>query len=215
MIRFRSLASFVLVLSWFPLHTLAQDKKNELAFTVGGELIPSNSLASPASGVGPAITYSSSYALDLDYGRRIHTFRHTTLWLDVPAAVGPSHRIASSADLLPTNVATFFVTPSLRLELPDSHRVAPWLSFGGGYGLYETSSRLRGGTPNPVIHTNTGVLQFGGGVDIKTPVRLIVPIGLRAEYRDFYALEPPDFALPVTGQSQHNQVFAAGLTARF
>lgn len=186
-------------------------EKNLLAFTVGGEFEPTNSLASAPS----AIQSSTSLSLELNYGREVHAFRHSELWLDVPALVGPNHRFTDTNAQLPTSNATFYVTPSARVAFPVARGVTPWASFGGGYGLYETSDRFQGGGANPTIHTHTGTLQFGGGVDVKTPLRLLVPIGLRGEFRDFYTLREPIFAVPVTEHSQHNLTVSGGITIRF
>lgn len=205
----------ILLLSSFPLQSSAQEKKNLLDFTIGGEFIPSNSLAADVGTGSREIRYSSSMSLELNYGRQLYQFHRSELWLDVPALVGPNHRIANGDALLPTSNATFYVTPSARLAFPSAHGLTPWVSLGGGYGLFETSDYFAGGANNPTIHTHTGVLQFGGGVDVKTPLRLLVPIGLRGEFRDFYALREPIFPVPVTGQSQHGLTFGGGITARF
>ena len=190
----------------------AQSPKNELAFTVGGEFIPSNSLA---AGTSREIRYTSSMSLELTYGRALHTFKQAELGLDVPALVGPNHRINNGAALLPTSNATFYVTPSLRLSLPGDRAFTPWLSSGVGYGLFETSDYFFGGANNPTIHTHTAVAQFGAGVDVKTPLRLWKPIGLRGEFRDFYAFRQPFYVVPVTGGSQNSVTVSGGVFARF
>ncbi len=190
------------------------EKKNLLGFVVGGELIPSNSLANPAA-TNRSIDYSSSLSLELNYGRRLFTLRHQAVWLDVPALVGPNHRITSSSASLPTSNATFYVTPSARLAFTQHGPVSPWVSAGFGYGLYETSDFLQGGANNPTIHTHTGVAQFGAGVDVKTPLKLFFPIGLRGEFRDFYALNAPTYFVPVTGSTQNNYTLGGGAFIRW
>ena len=192
---------------------LIAQSRNLLAFNVGGEFIPSNLTAPPAA-VGE-VDYSSSLSLELTYSRELHHFGSHSIWLDVPALVGPSHRISSANPALPTSNATFYVTPSARFDFASHRGFTPWVSAGGGYGLFETSDFLNGGTNNPTIHTHTGVLQFGGGVDVKTPIRIWKPIGLRGEFRDFFALSQPTYFAPVTGHTQHNLTVSGGLTARF
>ncbi len=192
------------------------EKKNQLGFLFGGEFIPSNSLASPiAVGAGKPVSYTGSLTLQLNYGRQLHDFKHVALWLDVPALVGPNHRITNGNPFLPTSNATFYVTPSARLLLPSKGPLTPWLSSGFGYGLFETSDYFEGGTNNPTIHTHTGVAQFGGGVDIATHLRILFPLTLRAEVRDFYALSQPTYPVPVTGNSQHNVTINGGATIHF
>lgn len=190
------------------------EQKNLLGFVVGGEYIPSNSLAG-ANTTNPKINYTSSLSLQLNYGRRLFSLHHQALWLDVPALVGPNHKIASSSPSLPTSNATFYVTPSARLAFAQHGPVSPWVSAGFGYGLFETSDLLQGGANNPTIHTHTGVAQFGAGVDVKTPLKIIFPIGLRGEFRDFYALSAPTYFAPVTGSSQNNYTVGGGAFIRW
>ena len=191
--------------------TTKAQQKNQLGFLIGGEFIPSNRVVAD----GTPINYTGSLSLQLNYGRDLHHFRKGVLWLDVPALVGPNHRISNGNARLPTSNATFYVTPSARLALGEHGRLTPWLSAGAGYGLFETSDYFYGGTGNPTIHTHTAVLQFGGGVDVKTPLRLWKPIGLRGEFRDFYTLSQPTYFLPVSGGTQHNFTVGGGVTARF
>jgi hypothetical protein len=44
------------------------------------------------------------------------------------------------------------------------------------------------GAPNPQLNRHTGITQFGGGADIRTPIRIFFPISLRLEPRDYYAV---------------------------
>ena len=81
--------------------------------------------------------------------------------------------------------------------------------------MFETSDYFSGGANNPTIHTHTGVLQFGAGADVRTPLKLWKPIGVRGEFRDFYALAQPTFFVPVTGGSQHGLTVSGGIFARF
>ena len=194
-----------------PTHT----PKNLLGFNIGGEFNPSNSLAAPSAGANSTINTSSSMALELYYGRTLHSFRRTELWLDIPALVGPNHRITNGNARLPTSNATFYVTPAARLTLPTRSPITPWISVGVGYGLFETSDYFFNGAGNPTIHTHTAVVQFGAGADVRTPLKLWKPIGLRGEFRDFYALSQPTFFVPVTGGSQHGLTVSGGIFARF
>ena len=41
------------------------------------------------------------------------------------------------------------------------------------------------------------------------------PIGLRAEVRDFYSLETPNFTSAIVAERQHNVVVSGGLILRF
>jgi hypothetical protein len=110
-----------------------------------------------------------------------------------------------------TSLATSFVTPSLRAQFV-SH--AP-ISGGFGYGLYEGSSALQDGVANTEIHRNVATAQFGAGIDVRTRLKLLFPIGLRGEFRDFYSLGNPSFGVPVQRSEQHNLVIAEGWVVHF
>lgn len=208
------------------------NKKNELGLTIGAEVVPGRDfqnilVAAPAVarvGAKPG----SSVVFGFNYARRIKSAQKAALYLEVPIFAGPSHSIAYNFSPTPsfptpvsTSLATLYVTPSLRVKFRPEGRVSPWLSAGGGYAFYEASERLTllfGPTPsvisNPRRNTHTGALQFGGGVDFKTPIKVVTPIHLRAEIRDFHTFESVNFG-PGRAGSQDNLVFAGGIILKF
>jgi hypothetical protein len=50
---------------------------------------------------------------------------------------------------------------------------------------------------------------------VRTRVKLLFPIGLRGEFRDFYTLGNPSFGVPVLRSDQHNLVVSGGLVVHF
>jgi hypothetical protein len=58
-------------------------------------------------------------------------------------------------------------------------------------------------------------VQFGGGIDIRTRLKLRFPIGLRGEVRDYYTLNKPSLGVPVQRTGQHNVVVSGGLVVNF
>jgi len=188
------------------------NRKNEFGFTIGGEVIPDTSTKTTP----PApINIGSSIAYQLHYARRLWKGDKAALFFEVPAVAAPSHDVSSLNVATPISLATFYVTPSFRLNLRPSARLSPWLSFGGGYALYEGSELLRNGNVNVNRFVNTAALQFGGGVDVRTKIRVLKPIGLHAEVRDFYSLETPNFTSAIVAERQHNVVVSGGLILRF
>jgi len=188
------------------------DRKNEFGFSIGGELIPDNSTqATPAA----PINFSSSVAFQLHYAHRLKEGKNLALYFEVPAVAAPSHVVESNDVATPVNLATFFVTPSFRVNFKPASRLSPWLSFGGGYGLYEGSEGLRNLAVNPDRFTNTATLQWGAGVDYKTKLKVLFPISLRGEIRDFYTLDTLNFNTSVSNNSQHNVVAGGGFFWRF
>src|SRR6266852_2080514 len=51
-------------------------------------------------------------------------------------------------------------------------------------------------THNTTRGTSGGAVQFGGGVDVRTPIKVLFPIGLRAEVRDLYTAKPITTSAP-------------------
>jgi hypothetical protein len=188
------------------------ENKNEFGFTIGGELIPDNATQSSAS---VPINIGSSVAFQLHYAHRLLAAERASLFFEVPASAAPSHTLTSTNLATPVSLATFFVTPSFRVSFRPTSRVSPWLSFGGGYALYEGSEALGNAAVNPNRFTSTGALQWGAGADIRTGLKILFPISLRGEIRDFYTLDTLDFNAPVTNNSQHNVVAGGGFFWRF
>ena len=113
------------------------------------------------------------------------------------------------------NYASLFITPAVRVLFNGKGTVSPWASLGGGYGRIDASTTLLNGSANTGLRNlNTATLQFGGGVDVRTPVHILAPIALRAEVRDFYSGAAP---LNAGGRDerQHNVVFSGGFVLRF
>jgi len=188
------------------------DHKNEFGFTIGGEVIPDTSTKTTP----PApINIGSSIAYQLHYAHRLWKGDKAALFFEVPAVAAPSHDVSSPNVATPISLATFYVTPSFRLNLRPSARLSPWLSFGGGYGLYEGSERLENGLTNFNRFSGTGALQWGAGADFTTPFKIIFPISLRGEVRDFYTLDTLNFNNPLARTTQHNVVAGGGFFWRF
>ncbi len=187
----------------------AQETKNETGFLLGSEQIPGSTTTA-----GVPLSVGSSVAFSFDYARRL-TGNRTALLVEIPFAAAPSHRGGSSQPGTATSLATLYVVPSLRLQAFVDRRFSPWISGGFGYGWLETSAVLNNGAPNPAINRNTGTAQFGGGVDIRTPFHLIFPISLRAELRDYYAVNAANYGASLRQQGQHDIIPAGGFVIHF
>lgn len=194
---------------WMCCLSFAQEEKNQLGLLLGAESILQTTITSKQTvSFGRSITYSFDYARRFSGGS-------TSLFLEFPFAASPSHRVESAEGNAITSLATLFVTPSLRARFVSHATVSPWLSGGFGYGLYEGSSVLQSGVANTGIHRNVATAQFGGGIDVRAPLRLLFPVRLRGEVRDFYTFGTPSFGVPVQRSEQHNVVVSGGLVIRF
>ena len=84
-------------------------------------------------------------------------------------------------------------------------------AVGGGYARYSESKLKTDRSPNPDQRdTNTGAIQFGGGID----VRGFGLLGFRAEIRDIYT-GARHFSIATQGSQVHNVVASGGLVVRF
>jgi len=132
--------------------------------------------------------------------------------LEVPFVAIPSQDVRSSSSFAPRNYASIFITPGFRVILAPNSKFSPWAAAGGGYARFAESTTLVNGSPNTFkTGTNKGALQYGGGVDFKTPFPLL---GFRGEIRDFYSGQPRlNVARSLSGQ--HNIIVSGGIIVHF
>jgi hypothetical protein len=209
--RLRTLILFLLATSATLAVGQGAPESNQLGLLLGAEFIGNHSTATIPS---TSINFSNSVVFQLNFAHRLKG-SGTQLWLEFPSAAAPSHTVTSINPTTPISLATFYTTPSFRLNFHGQRTLSPWVSFGGGYALYEGSERLRNGAENLARYTNTGTLQFGAGVDVRTKLRIWKPIGFRGEIRDFYSFDTLNFATPVRDHHQHNVVVSGGFIVRF
>jgi len=196
-----------MLILWVCCLSFAQEEKNELGLLLGAEVVPKpRPLSNQKLSVGKSIAYSVDYARRLSSG-------NTALLLEFPFAAAPSHKADSAQLNAITSLATLFLTPSLRVRFASHAPASPWLFGGFGYGLYEGSSVLQKGVTNMEIHRNVETKQVG--IDVRTRLKLLFPIGLRGEGRDYYTLKTPRFGVPIQRRKQHNVVVSAGLVVHF
>ena len=62
--------------------------------------------------------------------------------------------------------------------------------FSGAEATLDEGANRIDGTHNTRRGTSGSAVQFSRGVDIRTPIKVLFPIGLRAEVRDLYTAKP-------------------------
>jgi hypothetical protein len=148
------------------------------------------------SGRNSKLTYEAGFA------RRLFDFRPGALSLELNAAGFPVS--------LNGNPAAVFVVPGARFNFLPRSRVSPFATAGVGLAHLSISSSS----------TNAAAFQFGGGADVKTPIRFL---NLRAEVRDFQATGS-GFANNITsgfpgvtakGSSRNHLLVGGGAVFRF
>ena len=208
----KRLAVLVVPVLIFVSSALAQDVMNptpvnQISVTAGRTFVSTQTIQK----YDIPLHFGNPASVDFNYGRLLKSHTIFGLYAEVPVAMFFSMDLNTPQNLIPKDMGALFVTPSARLNLFYSDSVTPWVSVGGGYGRFRESSNLNffGKNPGPT-GTNTGVVQFGAGVDVWFWHKW----GFRGEARDFYSGVP---ALNVnTNRSrQHNYYVGAGITRRF
>lgn len=185
---------------------LAHAQKTEVAVTFGaavspdgkgpvtcGEAIPCQippGTIGPVS-LGPGVSWQASLAY------RLVNFRAAAFSLEIPVAYAPSRTGPVSSDF-----SSLFFTPSAQLKLLPGGFASPFASIGGGlahFGTFASSG-------------NTGAFQVGGGVDFRTPLRLL---GIRAEVRDFITGHPAIFPVAAFSTRVQHVFVSGGVVVKF
>jgi len=146
----------------------------------------------------------SNLTYEVGVARQLASFKPASLSLELTAAGFPA----------PADFASLFVVPAARFTFLPRNRVSPFASTGAGFVHLS-----RNGVPS----TNAVAYQFGGGVDVRTPIRFV---SIRGEARDFLASQS-GFAsgfssfttvapgVKVTGSFRNHLLLGGGAAFRF
>ena len=200
--RLAALAVSVLVLV-----ASATAQINQLSVTAGRTFVSTETVPS----TGLPVHFANPPSVAFNYGRLLKTYKIFGLYGELPVAIIPRMNVNYNLGTNPKDIGMLFVTPSLRVNIFSADSVTPWVSVGGGYGHFrESSNRIFYG-PNPgETGTNTGVIQFGAGLD----VWFWHSWGARFEARDFYS-GLPDYTVDTSTSRQHNYYVGVGVMHRF
>lgn len=175
----------------------AAAQKNEIAVGIGGNF-PVNS---PGASNAVAITGSVAH--------RLFGVPMVSLYAEIPVVGTFSADVTTAGLLAPGTYSSLYVAPGLRLKIGSSFPVSPYLVAGGGVAHFGKSASVALASGSDTS-TNTGVLDIGGGADMK----LAPHLALRGEVRDFYSGSPA-LTIPALRDRQHNLVISGGLVIRF
>ena len=152
-----------------------------------------------------ATTYQATFAWGVWEGSR------TAVSVEVPFLASPAFTVTTPGGLLPKEYAALYLTPGVRVTLHPHGPVSVFGSAGGGYARYSESKERANGGPNPDQRdTNTGALQFGGGID----VRAVRWLGFRGEIRDVYT-GARNVSIVTPHNAVQNVVVSGGFVLRF
>ena len=217
----RSLLGMSLVVFLWSVPALAQEK-NEVGLVIGGTVTPSQGLSPAASLIAPDgtvlttrnLAIDSSLTLGLEYDHAFVLRQKFAIDGGVDFLASPSDvKLSQPSQNAIGQYAFIFLTPHVRVKFHPNGVFSPWLSFGGGYARFREKAPAAASSFKP--GTNTGTLEFGGGIDTRTVVHILrIPIGFRVEVRDFYSGQP-NYNQKVIGNLQNNLAFTGGLLIRF
>ncbi len=180
-------------------------QKNEVNMVLGNTWsLPSNTtLSTPTLSRTFPSPSDSNLTYEFGFARQLTSFRAANLSLELSAAGFPAH--------LNTQFASVFVVPAVKFTFLPRNLISPFV--GTGVGFVHLS---RGG-----LSTNGAAYQFGGGFDVRTPIRFV---SFRAEARDFLATQSgfaPAFSrsvapgITVTGSPRNHAMAGGGFVVRF
>ena len=191
---------------------LAQEQKNELAGTIGRTIISDQTtpdLSTPFN----TVHFGHGTSFNINYARRLRSYRWGDLSTEVPVILNPDEDLNYGTNQIPKEYSSYFITPAARVTFIPNLAISPWLSFGGGIGIFHASKELLYfGSNNGDRSKVTGAIEGGIGFDVRLPK--LSRLKFRFEARDDWSGVPP---LNIdTGRSrQHNYYVAAGVVYRF
>ncbi|MGA2202097.1 MAG: hypothetical protein ABSG40_09065 [Terriglobales bacterium] len=191
---------------------LAQDSSNlaevnELSLTAGRTFVSTQTVPS----TGLPIHFGNEETVAFNYGRLLKSHKIFGLYAELPVAMYFRMDLNYHLGTTPKDVGALFATPSVRLNFFSGQGVTPWVSVGGGYGRFREAPLTLYEKPNlGPTGTNTGVVQFGAGLDVWIWHRW----GARFEARDFYS-GVPDLNVDTGRSRQHNYYVGVGVAHRF
>lgn len=195
--------------------TLALAQKNEISISAGA--LATSDQTTQLTGivcpvgmpfcVGPFNTSTSTgVAFEGDYTRQLFNFHLASVGVEFPLLGVPNQDATTTAPGLlfaKFSLSSLFFTPSARIKFLPSGGISPFFSLGGGLAYHEAASVVR-----------RGALQFGGGVDFKTP---LPHLAIRGEVRDFWAKAFAESSgnFSVKPERLHNVFAGAGIVFKF
>jgi len=192
---------------------MAQERqeKNEVGLVIGATVTPARNFS---SGTTNFASFNPSLALGAEYDHRLVGLKHIALSGGVDFLASPLDvKISNPPPDVIGQYAYLFLVPHVRVKFNPGRSLSPWVLLGGGYARF--LEKRPAASSSFVPGTNSGALVYGGGIDTRTFYRVFgIPIGLRAEVRDFYS-GSPNYGQTVQGDLQHNVVFTSGLLVKF
>jgi len=164
-----------------------------------------------ATNEGCVLQFDRGTTYEATFARRVWRSDHAGLSIEVPFIASPAFSVITPGVSLPLEYASLYLTPGVRLTVVPNRTVSFFGALGGGYARYSESTLRADRSPNPNQRdTNTGALDFGGGVDLNG----FGWLGFRGEVRDIFT-GARNFSIVTSAPHVHNVVSSGGLVIRF
>jgi len=188
----------------------ASAQVNEISGTIGRTFVSSQRIQG-ATFPNPNIHFGNGLTVAGNYSRLLKSYGIFGISGEASVAYAFDMDLNTGANVIPAGYQSVFVTPAVRVNIFHSQSVSPWASVGGGYGFFKQSHDLIYSGPNPgKTSTNTGIFQFGAGLDVFPWSNW----GFRLEARDYYS-GVPDLNVTTIRSRQHNIYVGGGIVRRF
>ncbi len=177
---------------------LLRAQGSEVALTVG-EVSGGSPNASTAA-TPEALNLNAGVAVGFNYAHKIREVKYANISWEIEALGSPLRYTAGTPAVASREIHGVFVTPGVKMTFTPKDPFSPWISAGGGYAFYDSSSQsiaggtTGGGTGSTGGTANTYAVDFGAGVDYAMNKSYV----LRGEVRGFYTGNP-NFGVPTTG----------------
>jgi hypothetical protein len=211
----KRLLSLIVTAMWLACSAWAQmsyfTPRNDASATVGTEFVSTQTVYNTGLSFNPSLHFGNPIAFAFNYGRLLKTVKIFGIHGELPVGIYPRMNMNLAAHGIPNDFGALFITPSVRANIFANDSVSPWVSVGGGYGRFRYAPRdeFYGANTGP-SGSNTGVVQFGAGLDVWFWQRW----GFRGEARDFYSGEP-SYNVDTDRSRQHNYYVGVGVMHRF
>jgi hypothetical protein len=164
-----------------------------------------------ATDEGAALQFDRATTYQATFAWRIRQADTVNLAIEVPFIASPAFTVVTPGASLPLEYASLYLTPGVRATFLACAAVSFFGAVGGGYARYSESKLKADRSANPNQRdTDTGALEFGGGID----VRGFGWLGFRGELRDVVT-GSRNFSIPTPGPRVHNVIGSGGLVIRF
>jgi len=190
---------------------------NELSVTAGRTFVSTQTVLNTGLSFNPTLHFGNEETVAFNYSRLLKTVGIFGFRPELPVAIYPNMDLNTAYHGVPKDIGALFVTPSLRVNFFSGDSLTPWVSAGGGYGRFRYASGLNfyGSNQGPG-GGNTGVVQFGAGLD----AWIWEHWGARLEARDFYSGEPDlngiaGKTINTNRTRMHNYYVGVGIAYRF